>query len=220
MADDVIERLASKRISKGELQAAMEGDSSLIATVVGGLASPKAPVRYGCAKALMSLSAVRPDLLYPHWESFAELLGGRYRILTWSSIAIIANLSSVDAEGRFEALFDRYYALLGDGYMVTAANVAASSARVAKAKPHLADSIAERLLGVEGIATGPHMTEECKRVVAEAVVEALGSFYGLLSRAEKKKVVAFAERQRTSCRGSLARAAGLFLSSRSQEFER
>jgi len=211
MVDDAIQRLASKGITKGELQAAVEDDPALIPTIVGGLASPKAPVRYGCARVLMDLSAKRPERLYPHWEAFASLLGGRYRPLTWSAIAVIANLSAVDAEGRFEAIFDRYYSLLEDGYMVTAANVVGSSAKVARAKPRLADRIAERLLDVEKIATGPHMTEECRRVVVEEAVEALGSFYDLLSPGEKKKATAFVKRQRTSSRASLARAAEEFL---------
>jgi len=211
MVDDVVQRLASKGITKGELLAAVEGNPALIPSIVRGLASPKAPVRYGCARALLNLSEKHPKRLYPHWEAFASLLGGRYRPLTWGAIAVIANLSAVDAEGRFEAIFDRYYSLLEDGYMVTAANVVGNSAKVAKAKPHLADRIAERLLDVEKIATGPHMTEECRRVVVEEAVEALGSFYDLLSLGEKKKTSAFVKRQRTSSRASLARAAEEFL---------
>jgi hypothetical protein len=211
MTDDIIQRLADKGITKEEMQVAVEGDPAMIPKVVEGLASTKAPVRYGCARVLMDLSIKHPQWLYPHWDAFASLLGGRYRPLTWGAIAIIANLCGVDAERRFEATFDKYYSLLEEGYMVTAANVVGNSAKVARAKPHLADRIAERLLGVEKIATGPHMTGECKRVVAEKAVEALGSFYDLLSRSARKKVIAFMKRQLTSSRASLARAAKEFL---------
>jgi hypothetical protein len=215
MAEDVIQKLASKSITRGELQAAVEDDPALIPTIVGGLASPKASVRYGCARVLIDQSAKRPERLYPYWETFTGLLGCRYRPLTWSAIIVLANLSTVDAEKRFEAIFNRYYSLLGDGYLVTAANVVGNSAKIAKAKPHLADRIAERLLGVEELEVGPQMTEECRRVVAEQAVEAFDSFYDLLSPGEREKATAFVKRQRTSSRASLARAAREFLSMRS-----
>jgi hypothetical protein len=162
----------------------------------------------------MNLSARHPEWLYPHWDAFANLLGGVYRPLTWSALTIIANLTSVDVNSRFEAMFDRYYSLLGDGYMVTVANVVGNSTKVARAKPHLADRIAEKLRGVEDIKTGLDMTEECRRVVTEQAVEALGSFFDLLSSREREKVIAFVKRQRGSSRKSLAAAAEEFLSLR------
>jgi hypothetical protein len=214
MADDITQRLAEKSITKEELLRVAEGDLRLTPMLVDGLTSPRAAVRYGCARTLMDLSGRHPEWLYSHWDAFANLLGGRYRPLTWSALIIIANLAIVDVNSRFEALFDRYYSLLGDGYMVTVANVVGSSIKVAKAKPHLADRIAERLLGVEGIEVGPHMTWECRRVVAEQAVEALGSFFDLLSSREREKVIAFVKRQRGSSRKSLAAAAEEFLASR------
>jgi hypothetical protein len=215
MADDILQRLAEKSIAKEELLRVAESDLRLIPTLVDGLASPKATVRYGCAGVLMDLSARHPERLYTSWEAFAGILGGRYRPLTWGALIIIANLVSVDVNGRFEALFDQYYALLGDGYMVTVANVVGNSAKIAKAKPHLADRIAERLLGVEGIKVGPHMTEECRRVVAEQAVEALGSFFDLLSPREREKVIGFVKKQVGSSRRSLAAVAEEFLAIRS-----
>jgi hypothetical protein len=214
MTDWLTYGLESKSITKAELEKLVEEDPALVPILVRGLSSPKAQVRYGCAKALADLSAKHPEWLCPHWEVFAGLLGGKHRILTWNAIIIIANLSAVEGAGRFEAIFDRYYALLGDGYMVTAANVVKGSAKIARKKPVLADRIAERLLSVEKIATGPHMTEECRRVVVEQAVEALGSFYGLLSPGMREKATAFVMRQRASSRVTLAKAAAEFLESK------
>lgn len=211
MADDIIQRLAEKRITKEELLKEAEADPGMVPRLVEGLSSQKPAIRYGCSRVLMDLSALHPEWLYPHWDAFVDLLGGKYRPLTWGAVATIANLTGVDAGGRFEAAFERYYSLMGDGYLVTAANVVGSSAKIAMAKPHLADRIAERLLAVEGIEAAPHMTEECKRVVAEHAVAALRSFYDLLSPRMKEGVIAFMKRQRTSSRKSLAEAAEEFL---------
>ncbi len=210
-ASNLIQRLATRDITKKELEEEAEGNPALVPKIVEGLASPKAAVRNGCARVLMNLSGRHPEWLYSHWEAFAGALDSGHRILSWGAIATIANLSAVDSESRFEAIFDRYYALIGDGYMVTVANVVGNSAKVARAKPRLADRIAEKLLGVEKIATGPHMTDECRRVVAEKAVEALGSFYHLLGPDMKKRVSAFVKKQLKSSRVSLAETAKEFL---------
>jgi hypothetical protein len=212
LTDDILQRLAEKSITKEELLRGAEGNPRLIPGIVEGLASPKAAVRYGCAKALMGLSTRHPDWLYPHWEAIAGVLGGRYRPLTWSALTIIANLTPVDKGCKFEVIFDRYYSLLADGYMVTAANVVGNSPKVAKAKPNLADKIAEKLLSVEGIKVGRHMTEECRLVVAEQAVKALGEIFDLLALRERAKAIAFAKRQVGSSRKSLANTAKDFLS--------
>jgi len=214
MVNDVIRRLADKSITGEELLRAVEADRGLIPMVVDGLASAKPAVRYGCARVLTDLSARHPEWLYPHWDVFVGLLGGRYRPLTWSALTIIANLAGFDTDGRFEAIFERYYSLMGDGYLVTAANVVGNSAKVARAKPHLADAVAGKLLGVEAIKVGPHMTEECRRVLAEHAVEALDSLFELLSREERKKVIAFVRRQRGSSRKPLVAAVERFLALR------
>lgn len=44
-------------------------------------------------------------------------------ILKWNAIAIMANLTKVDVDLRFDANFDKYYGLLKDEYMVSVANV-------------------------------------------------------------------------------------------------
>jgi hypothetical protein len=168
-------------------------------------------VRYGCAKVLMDLSARYPEKLYPYMDKFASLLDSKYRILVWNAMAIIANLSTVDADKKFDALFGKYFGYLADPYMVTVANVVGNSGKIALAKPYLAPKIARELLKVEQISTTPHLTEECKRVIAEKTVESFNLFFDTLGNEDKAAVISFVKRQVDSPRITLKRAAEAFL---------
>ena len=86
----------------------------------------------------MDLSEKHPDKLYPYMDRFIALLDSKHRILTWNAMAIIANLTAVDVDRKFDAIFDKYYSYLGNEYMVTVANVVANSAKIASNKPYLA----------------------------------------------------------------------------------
>jgi predicted house-cleaning noncanonical NTP pyrophosphatase (MazG superfamily) len=209
MENELLRKLADKSLTKDELRQKVKQDFSLLPTLLSGVSSPKATVRYGCAKILMDLSAEYPDKLYPHMDAFVALLDSKYRILTWNAMAIIANLSRVDKENKFDAIFDKYYSFLNDEYLVTVANAVGNSGKIALAKPYLIPKITEKLLTVENVALTPHLTEECKRVIAEQAVETFDLFFDKVT--QKAKVFAFVERQLNSSRKTLKLKAENFL---------
>jgi hypothetical protein len=65
MENELLRRLASKSLTKDELRQKVEQDFSLLPILLNGISSPKAAIRYGCAKILMDLSDVYPEKLYP-----------------------------------------------------------------------------------------------------------------------------------------------------------
>jgi len=157
----------------------------------------------------MDLSEEHPEKLYPHMDSFVNLLDSKYRILTWNAMAIIANLAKVDADKKFDAIFDKYYSFLDDAYMVTVAKVVGNSAKIALAKPYLTQKITNELLKVENISTTPHLTEECKRVIAEHAIKSFALFFSDIK--QKEKVISFVAKHRNSPRKTLRKAAEDFL---------
>ncbi|HJX23420.1 MAG TPA: hypothetical protein VJ574_03310 [Candidatus Bathyarchaeia archaeon] len=209
MRADLLERLADKSMTKEELLRKVRQDLSLLPEVVEGVSSPKAAIRYGCARALMDLSEEHPEKLYPYMEHFIGLLDSKYRILIWNAMAIIANLTSIDKDRKFDDIFDKFYSFLNDEYMVTVANVVGHSGKIALAKPQLAQKIADELLKVEGISTTPHLTEECKRVIAEGSIKSLSLFFDKIE--DKERVIAFVRRQIDSPRRTLKTEADNFL---------
>jgi hypothetical protein len=209
MENGFLQKLADKSITKEELLKQVKLDFSLLPIILKGVSSKKAAIRYGCAKVLIDLSEEYPQQLYPCMDFFVDLLDSEYRILTWNAMAVIANLTKVDKAGKFDAVFDKYYSFINDAYMVTVANLVGNSGMIAVAKPHLSEKIASELLKVEHILTTPHLTEECKRVIAEHAIKSFSMFFDQVE--QKDKVIAFVERQLKSPRKSLRDKAENFL---------
>jgi 2'-5' RNA ligase len=124
-------------------------------------------------------------------------------------LAIIAKLTRVDVEGKFDTIFDKYYSFLNNEYMVTVANVVGNSAMIALAKPHLIQRITAELLKVEDISLSPHLTAECKRVIAEEAVKTFDAFFQDVE--DKEQVIVFVKRQLDSTRVTLREQAHWFL---------
>ncbi|UCC58902.1 MAG: hypothetical protein JSW14_03110 [Candidatus Bathyarchaeum sp.] len=201
--------LIDKSLTKKELLNKVKQDFNLLPFLLSGVHSAKAAVRYGCAKVLMDLSEENPENLYPYFNSFIDLLDSKYRILTWNAFAIIANLIRVDTEKKFDAIFDKYYSFLNNDYMVTVANIVGNSGKIALAKPYLIPKITDELLKVQGISTTPHLTEECKRVIAQGTIKSLDVFFDMIE--PKKRVISFVKAHLDSPRKSLRTAAENFL---------
>ena len=203
------EALLDKSMTKKELLSKVRQDFSLIPFLLKGVGSSKAAVRYGCAKVLMDLSEEHPEKLYLYFDSFINLLDSKYRILTWNALAIIANLTQVDADNKFDAIFDKYYSFLENDYMVTVANVVGNSGKIALAKPYLIPKITDELLKVQDISTSPHLTEECKRVIAQHTIKTLDLFFDRID--QKEQVISFVKVHLDSPRKKLRTAAENFL---------
>jgi hypothetical protein len=211
MSNELLMKLADKSLTKDDLHQRVKQDFSLVSVLLEGTHSPKAAVRYGCAKVLMDLSAEYPERLYAHMDSFIDLLASEYRILTWNGLAIIANLAKVDEKEKLDATLEKYYSFLNSEYMVTVANTVGNSGKIALAKPYLIPRITSELLKVENISVTPHLTEECKRVIAEKAIMTFDLFFEKLEEKEKKRVLGFVERQLSSSRRSLSIRAAAFL---------
>ena len=149
----------------------------LLEKVMEGLSTETARVKFGCAKALRVLSETRPDLLYPRFDFFVRLLDHPNKIFQWEAARVLSQLARVDAGEKFTTIFDKYFAPIGGPVMITAANVIRGGARIAAAKPHLADLIAAELLKVD---RARYRTPECRNVAIGHAVVALGDFFELL----------------------------------------
>jgi hypothetical protein len=209
--NELLVKVADKKFTKEDLRRKLEQNFDLLAVLLKGTGSSKAAVRYTCAKVLMDLSEDYPEKLYPYWNEFTTLLDSKYRILTWNAMAIIANLAKVDTQDKLNAIFHKYYSFLNNGYMVTVATAVGNSAKIALAKPKLIPRITAELLNVENVSVNPHLTEECKRVIAEKAVGTFDLFFDKIEENEKKKVLSFVERQLGSSRKTLRAKAAQFL---------
>ncbi|MCJ7613643.1 hypothetical protein MUO71_02595, partial [Candidatus Bathyarchaeota archaeon] len=74
---------------------------------------------------------------------------------------------------------------------------------------YLIPKITEELLKVQNVSTGPHLTVECKRVIAQSVIKTLDSFFDRID--QKEKVFSFVKSHTDSPRKKLRNAAETFL---------
>ena len=201
--------ILDKKLTRKELLKKAEQDFNLIPLLLEGVSHPRPSVKYSCSRVLIHLSKEHPDQLYSHFDFFIGLLDSKYRILTWTALAILANLTRVDVDNRFDTIFDKYYSFLEDEYMVTVANVVVNSSTIALAKPYLIPEITNQLLKVDNLSISPHLTEECKRVIAQYTIKTLSLFFDSVD--QKERVLSFVGMHRNSPRKKLKTAAEKFL---------
>ncbi len=158
-------------------------DQTVLLGLLDGLLSKSKETRYDNFKVLYALSEQHPEALYSHWGFFEGFLKSDDDSKKFYAIHILANLTKVDTQQRFEGVFDDFYGILKGDSFINAGHVAYVSGKIVAAKPDLADRIAERLLDLEG-ATCKH-----PELVKANAVKSFSEFYDKLS--DKEKVANF-----------------------------
>jgi hypothetical protein len=146
-------------------------DEKVLQELLDGVLSKKDAVRYNSFKALNFLSEKHPEKLYEKWDFFANLMRSDNTHHKYIAIYIIANLTKVDSENRFENLFNAYYDLLGDRSVIPAAHVAVNSGKIALAKPELQAEITNRLLDIDST------VQRHKDLVKASAIEAFDAYF-------------------------------------------
>jgi hypothetical protein len=174
-----IEAVAKKAVKNDEL----------MATLLDSLWSKNETIRYNCHKVLFLLTQEQPQTLYSKWDYFEEFLESDNTYHKLSAVLLLANLTQIDKDNKFERLFDRYYDLLDDKSFITAAYVAGASGKIARAKPRLRTRITNRLLNIDKT----HHNPERKDLVKASIIEAFEGYIG--QTRNKKRIVDFVQQQ-------------------------
>lgn len=189
-------------------------DPALVPELLAGLRADKPRVKYGCAKVLRVVSERRPEVLYRHFEVFADLLDHENKILRWEGIFVLSHLARVDSAHKFDAIFRKYFAPIPGPVMITAANVIGGAARIALARPAWADRVAGEVLKVS---RGRYGTTECRNVVIGQAIEAFDQLFHLLR--DPAPVRRFVQRQLKNTRPATRKKAERFLQRHGPEFK-
>jgi hypothetical protein len=180
-------------------------DGKALQVLLAGVVSKDDTYRYNCFKVLLQISEDYPLILYPEWDYFVGLLGSSNSYHRSIGLQIIANLTKVDDETRFDGIFDQYFSLLDDEKVVTARHLAQSAGRIVRAKPHLQARIAERLLGIDGT----HHTQDRKDLISGDII---GAFEDIFEDSHnKEEILAFVEKQLECSSPKTRKAAKTFL---------
>jgi hypothetical protein len=211
------QQLKAKQIDVATAVERLIASPGKIPELVEALQAEKSAARYLYEKALRFVSEGRPQLIYPHFDAFSALLDHENSFLKWGAVMTIAHLTPVDAAGRFEAVFDRYYAPIPGPTMITAANIIGSSPEIVQAKPHLTQRIAQEILKVEKARYKHHgsPSPECRNVAIGHAIDAFDEFFDRID--DKPAVLTFVNRQLENARKQVAKKAERFLRTRGQD---
>ena len=167
-------------------------DKELLLELLNGLTSKKETLRYNCFKVLIRISEENGEVLYSKWDYFVEFLNSANTYWKMSALQIIADLTKVDTENRFEKMFDNYYQLLDDRSMILAAHIAGNSAKIVRAKPALEARITKKLLDIDKT----HHEPERKDLIKGYAIEAFHEYFE--EARDRGKIVEFVKQQLNS----------------------
>ncbi|HEX3013108.1 MAG TPA: hypothetical protein VHO92_02385 [Methanobacterium sp.] len=179
-------------------------DKELLDELLNGIVSKDNVTRSNSFDILRIISEEKPEFLYPQWDYFKKMLISKNNYHKFIAIYILADLTKVDTENKFEAIFEDYYGILAGDKVMTASHVALNSSKIAVNKPELQSKILDRLLDVDNIHQGKH-----KELVKSYVIEALRKVYPEVK--DKERVTNFIEKQLDSSSSNTRDLAACFL---------
>lgn len=201
----MLEDIGKKSVSVESIAKKVVNDKKLLDDLKENASSHNAAIKYKSLKVLMYLGEQQPNILYPEWDFFVKLLDNENTFLRTIGLTVIANLTRVDTENKFENIFDKYYSLLEDESMINAANIAGYSGIIAKAKPHLQNKITDKLLDIDNTCH----SSECKNIIKG---KAILSFYEYIGEVEDKtKIIQFVKNELKNPRSATKKKAEKFL---------
>ncbi len=202
-------KIARKGADPGKIAESVIRAPRSIPLLIEGMAADKPDLKYGAEKVLRIISEKRPELIYPYFDFLAVQLDNKNSFLKWGAILSLANLARVDSAGKFETIFERYFQPISGPVMITAGNIMRGSARIAQAKPQLADRIADEILKVE---LAQYQTAECRNVAIGHALNAFSQFFDSIQ--DKDRVIRFVTAQVRNPRPAVRRRAEKFLQER------
>jgi hypothetical protein len=123
-------------------------DQKTLSELLEGLLSKNDDTRYGSSQALQLVGNERPELLYPRWDFFAEMLRSDNAYHRNIAVYMIAALTKVDSQDKFGKLAESYFALLNSESLMNAGHTALNLGKIAEYKPELREKITNMFLNI------------------------------------------------------------------------
>jgi hypothetical protein len=180
--------------------------AELIPSLIAGVASPRASVRFRSSKTLALLADESPELLHPRFDFFLQQLDNPNSILRWNAMRTLAALAPADCDGKLDAALDKYLSPISGPQMIGAATAMHGAAAIALAKPHLAERLARAILAVR---RAKYERDECRNVAIGHAILSLDRFYDLID--DKPAVLRFVRAQCDNPRPATSAKARAFL---------
>jgi hypothetical protein len=162
-------------------------DRDFLQEVLDGLVSTNETYRYNCSKVITKISENVPLKIYCEWDYFVELIRSENAFHRMIAVTILANLTPVDTEEKFEPIANYYFSLLDGKSLIAARYVAARAGIIAQAKPALQEKITRWLLKIE------KTHHENKDLILFDAIESFDEYFDQVNN--KEKILKFVKKQ-------------------------
>jgi hypothetical protein len=181
-------------------------ENKYFSEILKGVKAKEDSIRYPNAIALEILSENNPEIVYPEWGFFVELLGSNNAYHKSIAISTISNLTVIDKEKKFGAIFDLFFKLIDDKSVIVARKLCIYSGKIAKAKPEFKTEITNVLLSINETQHNPSR----KDLIKGDIIESFSEYFEDIK--DKKKILEFVMNQLSSSSPSTVKKAREFLS--------
>jgi len=179
-------------------------NKNLISEYLDGLTFKHQVYVENCFKVLNIVSMNNPYFLYPHWDFFVNHMKSENNYHITEAIIIIANLTAVDQQKKFEIIFDEFFEKLKTDKTIVPIYLLKYSSRIVNHKPELEDRITNILLDIEQIHPGKQI-----ELVKSAVIESFSEYFN--ESKNKEKIMDFVKKQLYSSSPKTKKTAKEFL---------
>lgn len=178
----------------------------LINELFRSVTGPNKRVKNASIKTLAIISRDKPTILYPYYKFFVNLIDNDDKILKWNAIDIIGNLSYIDSKNKLDTkLIKKYFNLLSNEVMITAAHSVDNLWKFALNKPRFHKKITTELLKIDTI----KRNLECNNIIIDKTILAFKKYFHLVE--DKDSVFSFVKRHLNNKRGGTRKKAEEFL---------
>ena len=180
--------------------------NNLVSELIQGVLAKEDSIRYPNTIAIEILSEKEPQLLYPQWDFFIDLLKSKNAFHRSTAIISISNLTKIDSEKKFEDIFDSYFRLLNDKSVVVTRKLAIYASRIVRNKPILKEKITDTLLSIDET----QHTSSRKDLIKGDIIESISDYFECIE--DKDTIIKFVKNQLSSSSPSTVKKAKEFLS--------
>jgi hypothetical protein len=179
-------------------------DKDLFKELMECIQSKDNTIRQNSFKTLEIVSEENPEFLYLEWDYFSEMLKSKNNYHRYIAIYLLANLTAVDDENKFETIFDDYFLILGGNKAMTASHVALNSSKIVLNKLELQERIIDKLLNIDEIHQGKQI-----EMIKSYAIKALQEMYSEIE--DKERVLKFVKAQLESKSHKTRKSATYFI---------
>lgn len=181
-------------------------EKNYLSKVLKGVMAKEDSVRYPNAIALEILSKENPNIIYPEWNFFVDLIKSKNVYHKSIAISTISNLTAVDEKNKFEEIFEEFFKLIDDKSVIVSRKLAICAGRIATAKLSLKSKITAVLLSINDTQHSPSR----KDLIKGDIIESFSEYFKDIK--DKKTIIEFVKKQLDSSSPSTMKKAKEFLS--------